>query len=740
MLSQYQYGVLLLAVLLGSVTPSAIFAQTPDTDTEVLFIKEFLAASMNLLEQKIQQGDMGGAKYISKTMTEVFPQSFSALRQMNQEKSEEIHILLLDIHSNIGKIENNVILDEISSIRKSIQLFAPENPDVGKAISKLLIIVDEQYQVSKTENNDSSYRLSKSIAQRSLELFEFTNYDQRLSQEIRAFLEDLKQKIDTNDEFVSVGTLITAINRDLIGTETVVYDKQNLYQTIRDLYAELLVMVDEGDYEKAESLAIEAYLENFEYLESDIELVDSERLYTLEIDMREELRQMIQKQEEPEKIRLFIEDTILPNLKTVEDKVRSSNLPELDMDASAFGSADLKEMGDSTENEKSEVRNEIDFIRDTLEALLIQYRNGDFDSAYSSARTAYLDSYEYVEIPLRTIDPDFTLEVEFQFAELRNMIKEQADYEKIQEVTIAIKRNLDESERIVSGTGTIAPSIAFVSSFAIIFREGLESVLILGAIITYLEASRNTQFKKYIYYGILAAFGATAVTWVIASYIIDISGTSRELIEAIAALSATAVLFYVSFWVLNKIEHKKWMEFVKAKVWQATTTGSVMVFVMLSFFTVYREGFETVLFYQAMSGFAKYMEAFVGLGFVIGIGSLLLLYFVMRKLGKRLPLRALFGLTMGVGAYLSIAFLGNAIRELQIIEVLPYTGLIGIIPRLDINLAAMTGIYPTLETIIGQIALLAVYLVASTYVLVMRPRKETQLASMRKSRGASTVE
>ncbi|MCA9820139.1 MAG: FTR1 family protein, partial [Nitrosarchaeum sp.] len=388
----------------------------------------------------------------------------------------------------------------------------------------------------------------------------------------------------------------------------------------------------------------------------------------------------------------------------------------------------------------SEVRNEIDFIRDTLEALLIQYRNGDFDSAYSSARTAYLDSYEYVEIPLRTIDPDFTLEVEFQFAELRNMIKEQADYEKIQEVTIAIKRNLDESERIVSGTGTIAPSIAFVSSFAIIFREGLESVLILGAIITYLEASRNTQFKKYIYYGILAAFGATAVTWVIASYIIDISGTSRELIEAIAALSATAVLFYVSFWVLNKIEHKKWMEFVKAKVWQATTTGSVMVFVMLSFFTVYREGFETVLFYQAMSGFAKYMEAFVGLGFVIGIGSLLLLYFVMRKLGKRLPLRALFGLTMGVGAYLSIAFLGNAIRELQIIEVLPYTGLIGIIPRLDINLAAMTGIYPTLETIIGQIALLAVYLVASTYVLVMRPRKETQLASMRKSRGASTVE
>ena len=238
----------------------------------------------------------------------------------------------------------------------------------------------------------------------------------------------------------------------------------------------------------------------------------------------------------------------------------------------------------------------------------------------------------------------------------------------------------------------------------------------------------------------IAAFAATAITWIIASYIIEISGANRELIEAIAALSATAVLFYVSFWVLNKIEHKKWMEFVKAKVWQATTTGSVSVFVMLSFFTVYREGFETVLFYQAMSGFAKYMEFYVALGFILGILSLLGLFFVMKKLGKRLPLRALFGLTIGVGAYLSIAFLGNAIRELQILDIVPYTSIIGIIPRLDINLAAMTGIYPTLETVIAQIILLGVYLLASSYVLVLRPNKEKQLVSMRKSRGVKDAQ
>jgi len=214
-----------------------------------------------------------------------------------------------------------------------------------------------------------------------------------------------------------------------------------------------------------------------------------------------------------------------------------------------------------------------------------------------------------------------------------------------------------------------------------------------------------------------------------------VSGASRELIEAVAALSATAVLFYVSFWVLNKIEHRKWMEFVKAKVWQATATGSASVFVMLSFFTVYREGFESVLFYQAMLGFARYSEPYVVLGFVLGLLVLLGVYYGMRRLGRRLPLRALFGLTMGVGAYLSVAFLGNAVRELQALDIVPYTSMLGTIPRLDINVASMTGIYPTLETAVAQAVLAGVYVAASSYVLVLRPRRARRLEAMRKSRG-----
>jgi len=707
-----------------------VFAQVNNSDS-VLLVKSVTLLSLDMIEQYLNEDDYDSAKNISKVITTYFPLHLQNLRQVNSEVSDELHLLLLDLHNKLDSRENQQVNSDINNIRNLLNEYPLNSPNYGKVIVQILSIADEQYQKAIQENNDSSYQLSKNLVNLSSEMFNQTSYDNRLSLEIQSFLDELKIKIENKNDFHSVGVLISAINRDFAGTPTVVYDKQELYNNIRAIYEELLHSLENGDYKTAEELGIEAYLENFEYLEEDIERVDPNLLYQLEIDMREELREMIQNKQDPNRIRIFIVDSILPDLAHAEDQV--SNLVVLDVKELAV-EKDLKEMGDSSEGEKAGVRTEIDFIRDTLQVLLIQYADGNYQDAYTSARTAYLDSYEYVEIPLRAIDPDFTLEVEFQFAELRNKIQNQEPYEDVEEIAIGIKRNLDESERLVTGVGTLAPMIAFTSSFAIIFREGLESVLILGAVLTYLEASRNTQFKKFVYYGVLFAIGATAVTWFIASFIIEISGVNRELIEAIAALSATAVLFYVSFWVLNKIEHKKWMEFVKAKVWQATTTGSVMVFVMLAFFTVYREGFETVLFYQAMSGFAKYMELQVTLGFVLGIVSLMAIYYGMRKLGRKLPLRALFGLTMGVGAYLSIAFLGNAIRELQVIEIVPYTGMIGIIPRLDINLATMTGIYPTLETIIAQIILLGVYLVASSYVLILRPRKERHIASLRKSR------
>lgn len=691
-----------------------------------------------LTKTSLLENDYVSAEKYSKYTNDFFGKRVNDLRSTDPELANDIHVYLLDIHAAItSKKDTQSIISIIDDVQQYLSVDDVSDNVKDQVVVVLLSEADQQYQKFDQQDEEKSYQISKALIDKADVMFDSkADFEKRLDEEIAFFFDDLENQVNEKSGFIAVGNLITAIQRDILGTETVTRDYQSLYEKIRELYSQLLTAIDSGNFETAEELAIEAYLENYEHLEPPLEKVDPELMEKIEIDMREELRNMITNRQDPNIIRVFVEESILPDLKRSEELLVEyiKNNPTVNFGGSSVPEEELKAMGEASAEEKSGVMSEIDIIRTGLEETLAQYEQGNFESAYATARSAYLDSYEFVEIPLREIAPDFTLEVEYQFAELRNLINQEAEFEKVQDTIVDIRRNLDESERLVTGTGDLAPAIAFSASFSLIFREGLEAVLILGAILTYLEASRNTRFKPYVYYGIIGAVGATAVTWFITSYIIAISGASRELIEAIAALSATAVLFYVSFWVLNKIEHKKWMEFVKAKVWQATTTGSVMVFVMLSFFTVYREGFETVLFYQAMFGFAKYMELWVGLGFVLGLVTLFVIYYIMRRLGKKLPLRVLFGLTMGIGAYLSIAFLGNAIRELQVLDIIQYTPMFGTIPRLDINLATMTGIYPTLETIVGQIILLAIYLIAASYVLILRPRKEKKLAAMRKSR------
>jgi high-affinity iron transporter len=559
---------------------------------------------------------------------------------------------------------------------------------------------------------------------------------------------------------------VQAAGNNFNGVNSIHYSRY--FSTIDVLLHNVITEVTNGDYQKADQDAVTAYLDNYEYLESPIEKHDSKLKSNIEIQMREGLRQMLTKKAPPQSVTTFVSSLILnldkaksllkndasqqasinkPETNTVplgsnantnkiiNNGIQDKGFADIQALSKGFGvyTGERKQIGQTNESSKGLVRENIDEIRVKLDDALRLYKSHNYDAALSSSRAAYLDSYENIEVPLRPINPDFTLDMEIKFAELRNLIQSHAPYESVQNKVIEIRKGLDESERLVSGTGVIAPTIAFSTSFSIVFREGLESALIIGAILTYLEASRNDRFKKHVYYGIALALSATGITWFIAEYIISISGANRELIEAIAGISAVGVLFWVSFWVLNKVETKKWIEFVKAKVWMATTTGSVMVFIMLSFFTVYREGFETVLFYQAMLSFAKYMEIYVISGLFLGLGIIVGIVFLIRKLGKKLPLRVLFALTMGVGAYMSIAFIGNAVRSFQEVGYISTTHMIGVIPRLDINLANMTGIHPTLETVIAQILLLAVYLIGSTYILIIRPRKQKAIETARKS-------
>jgi high-affinity iron transporter len=768
---------------------------TEELDNETLVVMvnlERIRTQLLLTEKSLNDGDKDMAfahAFIPHSTT--FPSIKNQLIDINEQFTSDLEAMLVDLPINIktGKDSLHNTKQEISTINNLLNSLSSQARGsdiqadkslIAQIIVFLLRDAAKSYQISNAtsavtildkekELQPSTKQFSKVNYENALGLVNVSksNYnkisdsvDERRRNEISSFFKQIENSISQKTDQESVLRLIAAIERDLSeelslseGSERA-GEHTKYFSTIRTLLPNIITEVKEnGDYKEADKNAITAYLDNYEYLEAPIEKHDPQLMVDIEIDMREKLRQMLRERESPENLESFI-NGILEKIDIAEDLLKNdpsfnqlqesgnisatsrvTTFTDIQDLSKGFGvyTGERKEMGEAQDSAKEAVRNNIDQIRKKLDEMLLQYKAERYNEALLTSRSAYLDSYENIEIPLRPIDPDFTLEMEIKFAELRNLIQSHSPYEEIESNTIEIRNGLDESERLVSGTGIVAPTIAFSTSFSIIFREGLESALIIGAILTYLEASRNQRFKKHIYYGIVLAAAATGVTWFIAEYIIEISGASRELIEAIAGISAVAVLFWVSFWVLNRIETKKWIEFVKAKVWKATTTGGVAVFIMLSFFTVYREGFETVLFYQAMLSFAKYMEWYVIAGMTLGLTIIVGIVFLIRKLGKKLPLRVLFGLTMGVGAYMSIAFMGNAIREFQEVGYISTTHMFGTIPRLDINLATMTGIHPTLETIVAQFILLSIYIVGSLYVLIIQPRRKKKIETVRKS-------
>ncbi len=752
-----------------------------DTDVVIVMVNiERIRAQLWLTEESLDKGDSEMAfahAFIPHTTT--FPAIKHQLTEIAGEQStKQLESLLTDLPLKMktGEYTEEKTKQSIEQIRNLLDELSQRTVGAGSLsnknmVSQVVVFLMHDAVQSYTISNASSTQIEgkKDISQNvdyenavGLIHMAYQNYqtllyslikDSGRRTEISTFFNELESSLAQKASNETISSLANAIERDLSeelslneGSKTA-GERQQYFTTIRTLLSKVVSEVKSGNYAQADHDAVSAYLDNYEYLETPIEKHDPSLMSKIEDQMREQLRTMIKTKEPPQSVEAFVNE-ILVNLAKAEELLRGdtsvsqgspSNSSDLFADIeelkAGFGTytGERRNIGQAADPAKAEVRSDIDTIRMQLDETLRLDKEGNYDGALLSSRSAYLDSYEHVETPLRPINPDFTLEMEIKFAQLRNLIQAHAPYEQVEAKVIEIRRGLDESERLVSGTGILAPAIAFSTSFSIIFREGLESALIIGAILTYLEASRNNRFKKHVYYGIVIAIGATAVTWFIAEFIIDISGASRELIEAIAGTSAVAVLFWVSFWVLNKIETKRWIEFVKAKVWKATTTGSIMVFVFLSFFTVYREGFETVLFYQAMLSFGKYMEWYIVAGLGIGLAVIVTTAFIIRKLGKRLPLRVLFALTMGIGAYMSIAFIGNAIREFQELGYISTTHLIGIVPRLDINLATMTGIHPTLETIIGQVALLTVYGVGSLYILIILPKRQRLIESARKS-------
>ncbi|MBM2853019.1 MAG: iron permease [Candidatus Nitrosotenuis sp.] len=346
-------------------------------DSTIQSVNEVVQTGTSLTKTSIMNSDFDQASKYSKFTTDFYSQQINLLRESNVETSDDLHLLLLDIHSKIeNKAQSSEILEYIFVAEQHLAKF-PKSQHIPFVISNLLATADESYQIAISKNNNEYYSITTSLVDKAIQLFNSdSSFDERQTEELRSFFNELKSQIVQKQGFVSVGKLITTIQRDLTGTDAISSDQSDLYATIRQHYEQALSEIKDNNYEKAEEHVIAAYLDNFEYLEADIGKVDENLLYIMELNMREKLRTMVQEEKSFDEIQSFIKDPILLDLGNTESLI--SKLPHNNQQITGIESKKAtKEMGSTTEGQKSGVRSQIDFIRTTLQTMLNQYNSGN---------------------------------------------------------------------------------------------------------------------------------------------------------------------------------------------------------------------------------------------------------------------------------------------------------------------------------------------------------------------------
>jgi high-affinity iron transporter len=370
---------------------------------------------------------------------------------------------------------------------------------------------------------------------------------------------------------------------------------------------------------------------------------------------------------------------------------------------------------------RDEAVDQLQTVRRSIDHTLQLIKAGHADEAFAEAKAGYLKHFELVEVPLRVVAPTLTADAETKFAEIRALISDGASTGRIRSEIVDLRRLVDDAERRLTDTGAGAPAVVTSQSFMIIFREGLEAVLLLSALLGYLESAKATRYRRPILMGMGAAVVATAVTFFAIGAVLNALPFGREVLEAVTAMLAVAVLFYVSFWLIARLEHKRWMEFLRTRVWSAVSVGSTAALAMIGFTAIYREGFETALFYQALLTFGAGLGGYVALGLGLGIVALVIVSYAIFRLGRRLPVRAFLTTAVVILMATSITFLGNAVRSLQEADVVRLSSLAGW-PHAPIFLAQALGYWPSRETIGAQVVLATIYVLGAVYMFAVRPR------------------
>jgi high-affinity iron transporter len=334
-----------------------------------------------------------------------------------------------------------------------------------------------------------------------------------------------------------------------------------------------------------------------------------------------------------------------------------------------------------------------------LDAAMAAARSGRTAEADDHAFDAYI-AFEPLETPARARSPGTVAALERHFADFKGAVSA-GDLRAAERSRNTIEQRLPAVKDLAgppeSGWG------AFLQSLLIILREGLEAILVIGAVVAFLIKTGNRERLKSIWVGVALALGASAVTAYVMATALRALPATREVIEGITMLVAVGVLFSVSYWLISRVEAARWQKFIREKVDSALQHGGSKALALVAFLAVYREGAETALFYQALLNEGSGILLPLLAGVLVGGLILAVIFTLFYRYGVRIPLRPFFAVTSVLLYYMAFVFMGKGIRELQEGGVVGITVLPGW-PHVD----AM-GIFPSVETLLAQALLLVLF-------------------------------
>ena len=266
-----------------------------------------------------------------------------------------------------------------------------------------------------------------------------------------------------------------------------------------------------------------------------------------------------------------------------------------------------------------------------------------------------------------------------------------------------------------------------LDSGILVLREGLETILVL-AVLTASMRGANSTYRKPLSAGAALGFGAAVITWFVAIAITSAVGPSSLDLQAATGLLAIAVLLVVMNWFFHRVYWTGWIAHHNRKRQQlvggadsVSVQRTMLGLALLGFTSVYREGFEVVLFLQNLR--LRYGSGVVLEGIAIGLVFVAMIGYLTFGLQRRLPYKRMLVATgILLGAVL-LVMVGESVQELQ------QAGWIGT-TSLHIALPGWMGlwfsIFPNVQTIAAQ-AIAAVLVIGSYFLAeelrVRRPRR-----------------